>query len=394
MPTDWCIGIIKPIYKKKGSIDDPDNYRGITLLSCIGKLFTASINTRLTTYLDEASIIGEEQAGFREGYSTLDHIFALHSLVEFYLTRRKRLYCAFIDYKKAFDLVDRSSLWSKLIACGINGNVLKVIYNMYENAKSCVKQGQALSDFFSCEVGVRQGENLSPLLFAIYLNDFEHSVSRNYKGLDMLTVEIHNNLCDDDVEVFLKMYVLLYADDTIVMAETPEDLQSALNAACDYCQTWHLTVNTSKTKVSIFSRGKVRSHPDFLFGQNKLEVTDSYIYLGTNLNYNGLFNKAITKQVNQARRAMFKLTTKARKLDLPIDIQCELFDQLIMPILLYGCEILGFQNLDQIERFHRKFLKSLLKLNRSTANCMVYGEVGRQNMTAVIEKRMINFGYI
>ena len=161
--TDWCIGIIKPIYKKMGSIDDPDNYRGITLLSCIGKLFTASINTRLTTYLDEASIIGEEQAGFREGYSTLDHIFALHSLVKFYLTHPKRLYCAFIDYKKAFDLVDRSSLWSKLIACGINGNVLKVIYNMYENAKSCVKQGQALSDFFSCEVGVRQGENLSPL---------------------------------------------------------------------------------------------------------------------------------------------------------------------------------------------------------------------------------------
>ena len=146
--------------------------------------------------------------------------------------------------KKAFDLVDRSSLWSKLISCGINVNVLKVIYNMYENAKSCVKQGQALSDFFSCEVGVRQRENLSPLLFAIYLNDFEHSVSRNYKGLDMLTGEIHNNLCDDDVEVFLKMYVLLYADNTIVMAETP----------CEYCQTWHVTVNTSKTQVIIFSR--------------------------------------------------------------------------------------------------------------------------------------------
>ena len=127
-----------------------------------------------------------------------------------------------------------------------------------------------------------------------------------------------------------------------------------------------------------------------MFGQNKLEVTDSYVYLGTNLNYNGLFNKAITKQVNQTRRAMFNLTTKARKLDLPIDIQCELFDQLIMPILLYGSEIWGFQNLDQIERFHRKFLKSLLKLNRSTANCMVYGEVGRQNVTAVIEKKLLD----
>ena len=80
------------------------------------------------------------------------------------------LYCAFIDYKKAFDPVDRSSLWSKLSYCGINGNVLKVVYRKYENAKSCVKQGQALSDF-SCDVGVRQGENLSPfyLLFTLMI---------------------------------------------------------------------------------------------------------------------------------------------------------------------------------------------------------------------------------
>ena len=90
------------------------------------------------------------------------------------------------------------------------------------------------------------------MLFVIHLNELEHPVSRNYKGLDMLTGEIHNNLFDDDA-VFLKMYVLLYADDSIVMAET----QSTLNAACEYCQTWHLTINTSKTKVIIFSRGKV-----------------------------------------------------------------------------------------------------------------------------------------
>ena len=87
------------------------------------------------------------------------------------------------------------------------------------------------------------------------------------------------------------MYVLRYGDNTIVMAETP-DLQSALNAACEYCQTWHLTVNSSKTNVTSLSCGKIRSHPDFLFGQNKLEVTDSFgVYLGTNLNYNGLFKK-------------------------------------------------------------------------------------------------------
>ena len=85
----------------------------------------------------------------------------------------------------------------------------------------------------------------------------------------------------------------------------------------EYCQTWHLTVNTTKTKVVIFSRGKVRKYPTFLFGGNKLCVCDDYIYLGTTLNYNNTFKKAINKQVCQARRAQFF------SLQLPIDIQLE-----------------------------------------------------------------------
>ena len=118
IPSSWCISFISPIYKNKGSKSDPDNYRGISLISCLGKLFTALINERLTTFINNNNIIGEEQAGFRSGYSTHDHIFALHSIIDLYLNkfnRKKRLYCAFIDYRKAFDLVDISSLWSKLI---------------------------------------------------------------------------------------------------------------------------------------------------------------------------------------------------------------------------------------------------------------------------------------
>ena len=78
IPTDWSIGSVVPLYKNKGSFDDPDNYRGITLLSCLGKLFTAAINARHTSYLESIGILGDEQAGFRAGCSTLDHIFVLH----------------------------------------------------------------------------------------------------------------------------------------------------------------------------------------------------------------------------------------------------------------------------------------------------------------------------
>ena len=174
----------------------------------------------------------------------MDHVFVLNSIIDIYLQKRKRVYCSFIDYKKAFDLFDS---------------------------------------------------------------------------------------------------LLLYADDTNVMAETPEKLQVALinniNAVSDYCSLWNLTANTSKTKIIIFSRGKVKRYPDFAFSTEKLDVVDEYVYLGVKFNYNGNYNKMIAKQITQARKALYCMLTKVRKLQLPIDIQCQLFDHLVLPILIYGSEV-------------------------------------------------------
>ena len=103
-------------------------------------------------------------------------MFTLHAIIEYYKNKKGRVYCAFVDYSKAFDRIDRASLWVKLLKNGVNGKVLQVIHNMYKNAKSCVKSCDKISDFFSCDMGVRQGENLSPVLFSIYLNDFNESM--------------------------------------------------------------------------------------------------------------------------------------------------------------------------------------------------------------------------
>ena len=391
IPPDWTVGLIMPLYKNKGSSTDPDNYRGITLLSCLGKLFTSVINHRLTNFLDAVGAMGDEQAGFRADHSTLDHIFTLHSIINFYLQKHQRLYCAFIDYKKAFDLIDRSKLWHKLLSNGLNGRIIRVIHNLYYNAKSSVMSCGQLSDTFSCNIGVRQGENLSPLLFALYLNDFERFVSRHYAGLKDLAAETSEALSDDDVEVFFKLYVLLYADDTIVMAESAEELQRALDAIKNYCNLWKLTVNTSKTKIVIFARGKIRKKPTFKFGDDQLEICDDYIYLGTQFNFNGSFTKAQNKQITQARKAAFVLIKKIQCLQLPLDTQCELFDQLVVPILLYGSEVWGFRVNDSVERFHRWFMKYILKLKIRTPSNMVYGELGRCPLKVNIQCRMVNF---
>ena len=391
IPADWTIGIIRPLFKGKGSTDNPDNYRGITLLSCLGKLFTAVINHRLTLYIESQGSIGDEQAGFRSGHSTLDHIYVLKSIIEFYSFHHKRLYCAFIDYKKAFDLVNRTMLWSKLISHGINGKILRVIYNLYDSAKSCVQEGPDISGLFPCNTGVRQGENLSPLLFALYLNDFELSISKKFKGLDLLSREIKNALNDDDVEYFVRIFCLLYADDTVVLAESPPELQAALDAVYGYCQEWKLSVNTTKTKVMIFSRGRVKKAQTFLFGKEPLETVQEYTYLGTIFSSNGSMKAAVLKQVMQANRALFKVCSMISALNLPIDICCQLFDNMVVPVLLYGCEIWGSSHAQYIENFHKKFMKYLLRISKFSANCMAYGELGRMPLQVLIQKRVIGF---
>ena len=110
IPDDWLTGIIIPIYKNKGSREDANNYRGITLLSCLGKLFTSILNHRLTNFCEENNILKENQTGFRKGYSTLDHIYVLRNVIELFKFKKKKLFCCFVDYTKAFDSVWREAL--------------------------------------------------------------------------------------------------------------------------------------------------------------------------------------------------------------------------------------------------------------------------------------------
>lgn len=316
----------------------------------------------------------------------------MYSLIEMYLQDKKRIYCAFIDYTKAFDLIDRSHLWSKLLDTGINGKIFTVIHNLYKNAKSCVKYcGVTSKSHFCCNIGVRQGESLSPLLFAIYVNDFKTTLSEHCQGLTHVQNHYEAFCNDANMTTMFKLFTLLYADDTVVMAESAQELQVALDTVFQYCLDWKLTVNISKTKIIIFSRGKVRIRPVFKFGQEVIEIIDDYKYLGCTLNYNGKFTKNIKERVNAARRAMFNMMKNVSELNLPLDLISELFDSLVTPVLLYGCEVWGIENIDMIENFHVKFCKQLLKLNKSTANCMALGELGRLKLKRDIDKRIVNY---
>ena len=168
--------------------------------------------------------------------------------MELFKFKKKRLFCCFVDYTKAFDSIWREALWPKLVRNGIQVKILNVIKNMYAQVKSCVFLNGKKSDFFISARGVRQGENLSPLLFSLFVNDIEDELIR----MGGKRMQLNDELLDN----FLKLLVLMYADDTIILADSEENLQLALDDLNNYCKTWQLEINCLKTKIAIFSRNK------------------------------------------------------------------------------------------------------------------------------------------
>ena len=123
-PKDWNFGLLKLIHKG-GETDDENNYRAITLNSCLGKLFCTILNQRLYSQLEDKNIFCREQAGFRKNHRTTDHIFLLKKIVKTYISQNKYLYTCFVDFSKAFDSIWRRGLIEKISRIGISGNFCK-----------------------------------------------------------------------------------------------------------------------------------------------------------------------------------------------------------------------------------------------------------------------------
>ena len=366
-PEAWSEGHVIPLHKK-GSINNVENYRGITLLSTLGKLFTRVLNNRLTLWAESYGVYVEAQAGFRSNMSTVDNIFVLHGLISSFINSGKTLYCAFIDFTKAFDYVVRDNLWFKLIKLGLRGKILNIIRSMYNVVKARVKYYNKLSDNYDCVLGVRQGECLSPFLFSMFLNDLEDTlITKGGDGLDV-----------DDITLFL----MLYADDIVVFGKTKEELQNNLDLLADYCNRWKLVVNVSKTKIMIFRKGgAVARNLEFSYNGNKIDIVNKFSYLGMVFTTGGSFACALATLSGQALKAIFKMNKYLYKFtNISVKHRLELFDKLVAPVLNYGSEVWGFQNADTIERVHMKFCKTILGVKKSTQNDFIYGELGRKSM--------------
>ena len=145
-------------------------------------------------------MISNRQIGFTEGAQTSDHIFLLHTIVEKTIKRnKKRLFCVFVDFKKAYDLVDREKLLKKLQRLGVNGIFFRNIVAMYENTEYSIKLSNGILKPIRSKLGLRQGCPMSPLLFNIYIDDIKYIFDETCDPIQIQEEYINHFLYADDL---------------------------------------------------------------------------------------------------------------------------------------------------------------------------------------------------
>ena len=392
-PQQWNKGYVTSIYKSKSQYD-PNNYRCLTINSQFSKLFNRILNNRLCAYLEKHNIIDKCQIGFQKDKRTEDHIYTVQTLINKYTKLyKKKIYSCFIDLRKAFDKVWHLGLFYKLQKLGLGTKFYNIIKQMYTNAEICIKINNQISDFIKQTIGVKQGDNLSSSLFNIYINDITKEFTE-----DCTPVTIGNS----------NIFCLLYADDMVLLAETPQGLQKSLNILYDYCKKWKLEINHSKSKVMIFESRKHGCEHTFKIGPETLERVYQYKYLGIMLEYTGSYSSAKIDLCQRSQKAYFKLRKLLNIEFIKPSLYLDIFDKTVIPVLTYGSSIWGVFNITTTrykrnknpnylyeeyigEKIHTKLCKILLGVNQKTTNIACRAELGRYPLMIQILTNIISY---
>ena len=195
-------------------------------------MFTRLLNNRLAEVIENKNLLKHNQVGFRKGFRTVDHVLTVKTLIETYLSQNKKLYLYFVYFKKTYDTLWRIGLLSKLQSYGISIRFINLLYSMYSKTKSSVQLQNGLTRAFLTTIGLKQGCNLSPILFNLFIYDINDIFDEIYCEPAHLSDIIVNSL--------------LYADDLILVSQNTFGLQNCLKKLQAYCNKWKLKVDTKK----------------------------------------------------------------------------------------------------------------------------------------------------
>ena len=359
-PSLWSQLRVFTIFKK-GMITDPKNYRGISILSAIPKIYDMILGNRFGLWYTPRV----EQAGAQPKRGCEEQILTIRLLMDIARKTKKVLYLAFIDYRQAYDRVNRHKLLQYLENIGCGRNFLFALQH------SMNANGVIGTEKFATTTGVKQGGSLSVKLFTAYIDP---------------TIDAVNALGPDDW--LESKHILLLMDDTVIMATSREKLQAKLEAL--KAKADEIGMILHPTKSQYMTVNSVNKEP-FLLDDVVINYTESYTYLGAVLS-----NTSLVAQISQHMKAkqshMRKFTSFLMKnSDAPYTVKIKVWNSALNAAILYSSETWLTGNLRSVESSYVSTLKQLLSVRNTTCTDLVYIETGLANARSVIQDKQVKF---
>ena len=321
LPNEWKQAIVSPLYKGKGSATSFDNYRGISCLPPIGKVFEKLVAKQVMNYFEVNNLFTTSQHGFRSNHSCETAILSMIDKWKNNINDKLLNMVLFIDFKKAFDLINPKLLFLKLFQYGFDNNSLGLFKDYFQNRLQHCKVSSALSDKVDITIGVPQGSVLGPLLFLIFINDIAY--------------------CSD-------LSCFLFADDTTLF-ESGHDplvvidkLKVKLLPIIEWVKFNQLSINWGKTKLMCISNSRISCNINSVTIDNhSVDVVDSFKLLGVHIDRYLSFNTHLTELKKSVNKKLFSL----KKLHfLSISTKLHFFKAFIYPHFDYCSSIFVFYN--------------------------------------------------
>lgn len=408
VPHEWLLGVIVPILKK-GDKRCLDNYRGITLLSVVGKLYTSLLNARIMRYAESKGVLIDEQGGFRPRRGTRNHVFMLSEICRNRASVHQNTYACFIDLRKAYDRVYRPALFKRMHEEGIRGKMLRVIMNMYEQVESCVRITGTLTGLFRYDVGLRQGDPLSPVLFNLFINGLGRAVNA---APSIWGVPFFNTIGINTGGIRM----MLYADDIVLLAPSRCDLMRSMAVVHDWCHRNRMDINIDKSKVVVFGLASWRvkhvcESPAYMctgcgltarkaasawrFGPHVIEEVKEYRYLGVIFSSNLSWARDRSERLDKfnAHLGVLKRMGFAAGLN-SVKTGETIFNQVMRAGAEYGCESWGELSESEMkawESVQRKAGRAILGVNPNTCDDVIIGDLGWVRLCARMDALRLGF---
>lgn len=323
--------------------------------------------------------------GFRSGLGTREALFCMRVLLQKSCEFRKNVYVCFIDFEKAFDRVHHDPLFKYMEETGLDNYDIRLLKYLYYNQVASVQVGDNHTQKLPIKRGVRQGCVLSPSLFNLYSEEiFKEALDDRQEGVK-LGGEIINNI--------------RYADDTAILAENLEDLQTLVNLVNEASRRRGLKINTTKTKWMVVGKINIPQRQIWI-DREEVERVDHFKYLGSWLNTNADSDEEIKTRIEISRKAFRTWKPVLCNRNLSMQLRKRVLRCYVWSVLLYGCETwtLKATTMNRIEAFelwcYRRILKISWVSHTTNEDVLRMMDTERQLLDTIKRRKTEYFGHI